>query len=402
MKTQAADGYGRVLGAIVLSVAFFLFYHFNSRTLAPVAFPVIDAVFFADSADHVNFFKEGEDHVARDEQHETRHVLYWPLARGLFTLVKKVSGLDDDRSIIMLLSLLATANVILVYLVLLLQQHVVPTAIQFATLYGVMFANVIYFSIPETYVYSTAMIALYTMALTIRLSDARTTFTAVILSVLAGLSGLISASLLSLSLPTLCLLIRRCSPGKFFWYGSMSAVITAAVFFVPRAFLEQDVFEIFHQGSATMSGWASGRNFLNFGPYVSVVCSFLAYSVVAPVDTVASVMKIENFRGYLTLPRIVLFAVYVVACALAVKKLVRQRNDVVEWMWIWVASLALFHVYFAPWDAFLYSVQVTLPVTLLLCHAYGACSFRYRRVATWLAVLALAVNNTRVIHGIGV
>jgi len=401
MTMKSGDRYWPFLCAAVLALSCFLYYQHNIKTLAPLAFPVIDAVFFADSADHVEFFKEGEAYVARDDQHATRHVLYWPVAGELFGLVSKASGREGDDAIILLLTLLATANVLLVYLVLLKREYTAWTALQFATLYGVMFANVIYFSIPETYVYSTAMISVYAMALTARASNPRVFMSAMILSAIVGVSGLFSATLMSLALPTACFLFMRCSPGRFVLYGLASALLAVFVFFAPRAFLEPDFFEIFRKGSDTVSEWASVSNFLWAGPYKSVVLSFLGFSVVAPVGSVANIMRIEDVWGYFEPSRFAIFVMYLIACLLAVRQLIRERDEVVSLMWLWVAALALFHVYFAPWDAFIYSVQVTVPATLLFHHAYRSSRFRYKHVFAWLAIGLLAVNNSRVIYSAG-
>ncbi|UCH26408.1 MAG: hypothetical protein JSV66_01795, partial [Trueperaceae bacterium] len=271
----------------LLFVLFFSVYFLNLRHLEPLAFDRIDLFFGADSRLVVNEMTGYDQHTPR--------ALFAPTTRFLVNLFEGLLELDTRHSVISVLALLAAVAISLAYLILRrLTLSVVP-AVGFSVLYASLFANLVIFSVPETYVLSNLVILVFLFVLmTVKENIGRTSV--LYLAAFAGFAGLYNPPLLSLVVTPLLLAYRLRSIYQMLLPALLLTGI-AVSFFVISNFLVQG-FGMFTQFGSMANQWGSMSHFLEPRSIGLVLSNSFAFAIISPVEKLRTYLVLSHAGGY--------------------------------------------------------------------------------------------------------
>jgi hypothetical protein len=253
----------------------------------------------------------------------------------------------------------------------------------------VTFANVIIFSIPETYVVTSAGILLIFRVFL----DERwfATLDPLLVGTAIGVLALNNAPLLSLGIPLVyCQIALR---GRFgIGRGIWSVVLMLAVFATAETLVNGVRMWTWFQEYARE--WANPRHFHEPAAIAAALCGLLGFGIVSPYDALQPSMSLADAAAYSgSLPRMLALLMYV--AYLVTGCLAARRRDPVRLtsLMAWTVSMVLFYIYFNPAEAILYSPQLTGIVTLILLAAHERFNGTTLGVVTPIFVLLVAWTN---------
>lgn len=146
------------------------------------------------------------------------------------------------------------------------------------------------------------------------------------------------------------------------------------------------------------SSWASVGNLLDMGSVATVMIDFFFFSVLSPTGQLPSTLGWQDLPGYWRSPLgTVLFALLVSYICYGLFAAIKHQKShpLAGGLLSWVLVMSVFHIYFNPQEAMLYSTQILLPLTFILALAFETIRVRarikYGVMATACALLAL--NN---------
>jgi hypothetical protein len=325
--------------------------------LAPLSLNTNNAIFGADTREiaatmtHVTF--DGDMH---------RHPLFSLITAPIVNGLQFLPWIDEHRAILLTLGLIAATNLTLAWVILnrLLASKIV--ALFLTVMYGLMFSNLVLWSIPETYALAGVAILAFFWLFLRHLEDA-TFQTDALIGVSIGLAGLVNPPLLSLLVIVVVyqwLNAESISEAVAHWFAS-----AIGLFLVGYA-LTGGLAGVEHT-VGTAEKWGSLANLLDLKQWLFVCLSFFVGSVVSPVSTwISSDVWLHDFLSYQDRP----WAWFALSCWLVVAifglaMAIYHKDPLVLPILSWVAVMVTFYVYFNPHEAMLYSSQCLFPLLIV-------------------------------------
>lgn len=352
-----------------------------------------DWVFYADSSGSYERMKE-----LSFEGNMWRHPLYPLVVHPLFLFLRHVLDLGKREAARSIVALLAAVNTALFCHLLLRSLKDKPAALLFTGLYAAAFSNLVFFSIPETYSLAHIGILGFFLAL-IRFPPDLSSRRAVLYGAYAATGALLNPPL-GLLLGAYCgLLLRRVS-----WRPALRPVLLAAASAL-ALYLGANLLllgpEFFGRSQNLAHRWATPANYLDLKNWLNVGVSFFLYSLLSPLDELERSIGLRQFTGYFRSPG--LLAVFLVLAGFLAAALWRLRrqlaDDLVLGACLWLGVLFIFHVYFNPREALLYSPQALGPFLLILARAWEGIPWRGKPLLLALLAGGMAAVNMACLQG---
>lgn len=380
---------------ITLSLGVFLlalgFYYFNQRLLTPVSLNAQDVIFGSDTQEIVEALLH-----PTFENDMRKHVLFSVTLAPIIQFLDTLPLLSALRAMRWVLAALAALNVMGVFLMMLLRNDW-PDALLFSGVYALAFANLVMYSIPETYAMSNLVIIVYLLA-AYGLRNQLNMRNSLALSALAGLAALYNTPLLALV--GIHLLLMRKERPFWQWVGvslANMAVSVGVVLGVNLAVYGAEIFLFWHGYSGA---WASPLNWLNPHYAATVLVDFFVFSIATPVPYLPFALGWQDWPRYWHTPLGALLSLSVPVAVLgglgvALRK--RQAFDLA--VLAWVGVMTAFYIYFNPLEAMLYASQILAALVIVLAGAFQQAPWtpRVRRAILLAFVVVLAVHNVPVL-----
>jgi len=382
---------GKWLVAAAIFLAFFALYSRNLRETSGWIYALNDRIFFADTRDSYHYIKHfsfGGD--------MRKHPLFAVLANPLHQFFQDAFGLNNRRAAHCVLAGFGALCVTLFYLLLrerLAGRRAAAAALLWALLYGVSFANIVFFCIPETYGLTNACVAAFFLVAAKWNKTPLTRWRALLLGGLAGVGALANPPL---GMMTAAVFVwgfergsRRDSESgrwrelwrgpwrnqwrgqlrEWLWKGAAASLAAIGVFLGANLFIYGEAFFTFSKSYTNK--WASPANFLHIHNWLNVFVSFLVFNLVSPLKTLKSSIGAANLAGYWANPAAgALAALWIGYLACAAVWAVRRAGRFLVGVAVWAGALMLFYLYFNPKEAFLYSSQILLPLLWISAEAW--------------------------------
>ena len=278
----------------VLFICFFVMYIYTQHQTSWFIYWFDDWVFYADSSGSYDHMK-GISFDGNMWRHPIYPLVVVPIVSG----IKAVFGFGNRQAAKVAVALLAALNVALFFTLLRSCFKEKITALLFSCLYGVLFSNLMFFSIPETYSLANLGILVFLLFI-IRFRNGITNKGAVILGLIAGVGALINPplGLLLFSLYILCW--RRLA-----WMRGLKrciqATLTALLVYLGANFFLFGL-DFIEKSRKLANKWATLANFLEPMNWLNVGVSFFIYAVVSPLDELKRSIGLEDFSGYFHSP----------------------------------------------------------------------------------------------------
>lgn len=397
MAAKGSDFLQRHRYALSLSAALFIcffgMYLYTQRQTSWLIYWFDDWVFYADSSGSYDHMKE----ISFDGN-MWRHPLYPLIVSPLVSGIKAVFGFGSRQAAKVVVALLAALNVALFFTLCHDCFKEKMTALVFTCLYGVMFSNLVFFSIPETYSLANLCILVFFL-LVIRFHGDITKQRAVILGLTAGVGALANPPL-GLLLFSLYILCRR----RLAWIQGLQrclwATLTALLVYLGANFLLFGL-EYIEKSQKLANKWAAFGNFFNPVNWLNVGVSFFIYAVLSPLDELKRSIGLDDFSGYFQTPvKVLILGVFIGFLLFAILRLARRGGgDVVLAAAAWLGVLSIFHLYFNPREALLYSCQALGPLTLILGKVFADLSWKWKGSAAGIFTIGLGYVNFKCFMG---
>ena len=384
----------RAPGHIALPVCVFLlalgFYWFNLHLFAPAMFTHSGNV-IGDPNETVGYMRKLT--FAGDM---LKHTLFSATTAPLVSVFQRALRLSQDESLLLVLALVAALNITGTFLLLRSLLASAGFALLFASIFAFFFFNLVLFSIPETYALSDLYIVVY-LSFLLRAKATPGWRTGLGLSFLAGLASLYNPPLLSLILIQIVRFFDRSRIRS--WLGSsLASLALGGVLFLSINLLTHG------SAYAPYVSQYGGKNFsvanlLHPRYGATVFVNFFLYSILAPVGNLPDYLGLQSLAGYLhsplrgTLLAILEAGVFGGMFMAVARKTSYQRLAL--GLLVWILLMLVFYTCYTPHDASLWSLQILLPLLIIL-----AIAFKTIQVGPWVksgAVLLIsamvAVNN---------
>ncbi len=385
------------VGSLGLPLAVFLLacllFTYTQRQTSGFIYWFDDWVFYADSSGSYERMKEFSF-----EGNMWRHPLYPVVVHPLFLFFRHGLDMGKRQAARSIVTLLAAANAALICHLFLRSLRQKPAALLFTAFYTAAFSNLVFFSIPETYSLTHIGILGFFLLL-VRVPPDASPRRAAAYGACAGTGALMNPPLGLLLGVYYGLLVRRVS-----WRPAVRpcllATAIALTLYLGANFLLLGA-EFFTRSQDLADRWATPANYLDFRNWLNVGVSFFLYSLLSPLDELERSIGLREFTGYFRSPGLcVVFLALAGFLASALWHL-RQRlsDDTVLGAGLWLGVLLVFHVYFNPKEALLYSPQVLGPYLLILARAYDTIPWRVKHLLLALVVGAVAAVNIACLKG---
>lgn len=378
---------------VAFFICFFVLYSHSQRQTSGFIYWFDDWVFYADSSGSYNHMKE----ISFDGN-MWRHPLYPLIVSPLVSGIKAVFGLGNRQAAKEVIALLAALNVVLFFT---LGHHCFKEKISvlvFTALYGVLFSNLVFFSIPETYSLANAGILVFFL-LVVRFHADITEKRAIILGFASGVGALANPPLGLLLFSVYVLCLRRLS-----WRQSLQrclwATLVALLVYLGANFLLFGL-DYIENSQKLASKWATIGNFFEPANWLNVGVSFFVYAIISPLDELERSIGLKDFSGYFQSPlKILIFAVFIFYLGFAIIRLAQRGADrVVLTAAVWLGVLSIFHLYFNPREALLYSCQGLGPLMLILGRVFSDITWKWKTLALGVFSMGLGYVNFKCLMG---
>ncbi|MBW1697266.1 MAG: hypothetical protein JRH18_00735 [Deltaproteobacteria bacterium] len=373
----------------LLFLFFFGFYLFNQRYTTRWIYWFDDWIFYADTSTYYstmkNFSLEGE---------VRKHPLFSVLVHPMVAVAKTVFDIKTRQAVKMVIAAVAALNIALVFVLLYSALADVHTALLFTGFYGVLFSNLVFFSIPETYSLTNLGIGAY-FILTVRFHERITPYRSVILGITAGLGALLNPplGLLLFSLYTMCLLQHGLRQGLKL---ALPPTLVAVFIFTGANFLLYG-FDYIEHSQKLVSRWASFSNYFDPVKWFNVGISFFIFGAISPLQELERSIRLEHALAYFHSPiKAVIVSIFTALVAYSLTTAARRRTDMLLLASVtWIVVLYLFYVYFNPNEAFLYSPQIQVPFILILATGFDEINWKWKQIAFLVFIFGVGYINMR-------
>jgi hypothetical protein len=377
---------GLLTGCVVF-VLWGVIFLFNLRHFQPVVFSQNSGIFGADTQETSQWMRQiGFDQDMR------KHLLFSVVTSPAVKVIRGVfNNISEDNAIILVLAIIAACNITLAYVTLVYFLPNVFQAFWFSALYGMMFSNLVVFSIPETYSLSGLFILFYFLCL-FKMKHLSPLYLSITLGVIAGTASLFNPPLLSLVAMQVIWIIRNQPTGTHKYRACLWGVSIAVILYaLPNLLIHGKSY--FDYAIPYIHMYASLKNFLNLYNVGTVVLGFLFYSFISPMDMLADNVPFRYFQNYfLSLPKIILLVIYAIILAYGIK-IWRSRKEIMGPLAIWCLLIVCFYIYFNPLEAMLYSPTMTFPIILFISWAFVNISGRMKYYGLAAFTLLLLAQN---------
>lgn len=346
------------------------------------------AIFGSDALENYNAL--ADLHFIDARKHPLFSLSVNPIIAGL----EMLPFITRDEAIAFVFAAIGGLNVAFAYASIKLVCNETASALGFSLTYGVLFSNLVIFTLPETYALTNLVILVYMICL-LRFKGNLTVPRMLILGFIVGAAGLYNAPLLSLSVIPAFIAYRK---NHNRWPRVLMPLLIIAVSFIVYA-----TPQIFVYGSGFISyfvtyseGYSSVSHFASFHYIGNVLLSFLLYAFIGPVDEIGVYLTPGHFMRYFDSPvRTILMFSFLLYLAYVLLKLQWKRDYLQLGILCWVAVMIMFHIYFNPREAILYSTQTLFPIIVVLVTVFREISFNHRLkvYAIWAFAALLFVNN---------
>lgn len=377
--------------SIFLSFVFYSLYHFNLSTLKPlyVYYDMVgmDSLPFLDTLQHNDWVLP-----LHPFSKTLSHIPY--LMNSLFSI-------SPDQTISAELAFLGSLNIVLCFLILFLYLRNIAGAFLFSVAYGLLFSNLVFFSMPETYMVSDFLVLVYMLFLMIfRNKITRGRF--LLLSALAGLAASNNLPLLSLLVPhTFLAWEQQRNKANVLFLLFMGCIISFTVFSaVAVIYNDGDYWRTLMQYN---HNFGSPAHFFSLSNWYRVIMTFFFTSVISPVKSLCS--NIYDFKAYFLRPeKIVLLTVYA-GCVfyagylnILADKYYKKLDPVFTGCVLWLLPMTLAYVYWSPQESFVFCSQVLIAVVIFLTTMFEKFQWRYKYSLAAIIILLLGYNNLSTLY----
>jgi hypothetical protein len=147
--------------------------------------------------------------------------------------------------------------------------------------------------------------------------------------------------------------------------------------------------------------WATIANFVEPENWLNIGVSFFVYAVISPLDELERSIGLKNFSGYFQSPvRMLVFVTFLLYLIFVMIQLARRRvADIVFAAGTWLGVLSIFHLYFNPREALLYSCQALGPFMLILGWVFADISWKWKHLVLVIFSVGLAYVNFKCLMG---
>lgn len=374
-------------------ICFFVLYSYSQRQTSWFIYWFDDWVFYADSSGSYDHMRE----ISFDGN-MWRHPLYPLIVAPLVSGIKAVFGFANRQAAKVVVALLAALNVALFFTLFHDCFKEKIAGLVFTGLYGVLFSNLVFFSIPETY--SLANVGIFVFfILIIRFRTDLTKRRAIILGVASGTGALVNPPLGLLLFSLYALSLRRLAWRQGLHRCFWASLVALLVYFGANFLLFG--LEYIEKSQKLAGQWATIANFLEPANWLNVGVSFFVYAVISPLDELQRSIGLKDFSGYFQAPaRTLLFVVFTFYLAFAMIRLARRGvGDAALLAAAWLAALSVFHLYFNPREALLYSCQALGPFMLILGQVFADISWKWKGLVLGIFTVALGYANFKCLMG---
>jgi hypothetical protein len=322
---------------------------------------------------------------------QRKHPLFSPIVSSIRALLQVALGVTPTVASVGTFAGLAAVNSVAAYVVLQQLTRSWSVAVTFALYYTFAFANVMIWSVPETYVVVSVVIIAYTAVLIGIVNSGVTSGRLGAAALVTGIAALINPPLLFQSVPTAHVAVRHRGWRPGLLVAATAAMLSVLLFWVVYlGFFGISPWRFLWDYSRKISSWA---NLVSPGTVSWVTLNFAVFSIVGPFDAPKPAAELADLAGYLHSPlRLAAVLGHLFAAGLALRYLRRADDELAQALAMLAAGLGLFYVYFNPWESILYAPQVVFPWTVILLRAFEAPDGRLLRrlVPILLPVTALA------------
>jgi len=378
---------------VAFFIGFFVLYFYSQRQTSWIIYWFDDWIFYADSSGSYDHMKE----ISFDGN-MWRHPLYPLIVSPFVSGIKAVFGFGNRQAAKVVVALLAALNGALFFILFHYYFKEKISVLVFTSLYGVLFSNLVFFSIPETYSLANVGILIFFL-LVIRFRADITKQRAIILGLASGLGALVNPplGLLLFSVYVLCFhrLTWRHSLQRCLW-----ATLVAFLVYLGANFLLFGL-EYIEKSQKLANEWATIANFLEPASWLNVGVSFFMYAVISPLDELERSIGLKDFGGYFQSPaRILIFSTFIIYLLFTIIRLARRGAcDLVLTAAAWLGVLSVFHLYFNPREALLYSCQALGPFMLILGRVFADITWKWKALALGIFSIGLGYINFKCLMG---
>ena len=385
-------GYRLILFIVLFSV-FFGFYSFSQTQTSRWIYWFDDWIFYADSKASYSDMKE-----ISVEGNMQKHPLFSVVVYPIFALMKAVPGMTSRQAAKAVIALIGALNVSLVFLLFSFYIHEKTTALFFTGIYGVLFSNLVFFSIPETYSLTNLGVVVF-FILAVRFHEKMSPFRAVLLGVVSGMGALLNPPLGLMLFPVYVLCSRGDSCRQSLILCLWATLATLFIYMGTNFILFG--FDYIEHSRKVAGRWASFSNYFSFQNWLNVWISFFLYSVISPLKGLERSIGLEDMAGYFRSPfTAAVFLLFVFYLGYAVVSIIRRACDIlISAAAAWLAAAYLFYIYFNPGEAFLYSCQVLVPYVLILARVFQDISLKWKPVPLALFFTGATYVNVACFQG---
>lgn len=378
---------------VAFFICFFVLYSYTQRQTSWFIYWFDDWVFYADSSGSYDHMKD----ISFDGN-MWRHPLYPLIVSPLVSGIKAIFGIGNRQTAKVVVALLAALNVALFFTLFHSCFKEKIAGLVFTILYGLLFSNLVFFSIPETYSLANLGILVF-FILVIRFRFDITKKRAMILGVASGVGALTNPplGLLLFSLYALCL--RRLA-----WIQNLQRCLWATLMAL-LVYLGANFFlfglDYIEKSQKLANKWATIANIFEPMNWLKVGVSFFVYAVISPLDELERSIGLKDFSGYFQSPaRSLVFAIFILYLLFTVIQLARRGvDDLVITAAAWLGVLSVFHLYFNPREALLYSCQALGPFMLILGRVFADISWKWKGLVIGIFSIGLGYVNFKCFMG---
>ncbi len=393
---------------ILLFLIFFGFYLNNLKALPLIGYWLNNRIFYSDTRNTYTGMQE----TSLVDNDTRKHPLFAIISRTSVSAMQTMFKMNHKLAVHSFLALIAAFNVIAVFFLLRRQSSNYFSVLLWTLFYGITFANIVFFGIPETYGLTTLSILIFSSHL-ISCRKNINTKNATVSGLLAGISALMNPPMIFLLIP-FCYLAFKLPLKQFVSVSIKAALPAVLIFFGTNFLLFGTQYLKFSLGYADK--WASLDNLTHITCHANVLLSFFVYSIISPLLHLSSSIGLQNFKDYIhpliKIPIITLFLGYTVyaiqkTCRglyLDMYNTIRQSspghfNHPAPAFLVWLLIMLLFYTYFNPQEAFLYSTQVLGPFVFILFVQYETLSWKWKHTVLVVFIICTAFFNIRCFYG---
>jgi len=397
IKKIINNNFTEIIDACLIGVIAFIIFYQNFHYLSK--FTLVgenNIIFGADTHDIAKLIWKD---VFRTDMY--KHLLFPFTLSPIRKIIKQVLTTSLIRSIIITFSCISALNVMGVFLLLKKLFLSNRFVLLFTGIYTFLFANLVLFSIPETYSLSNLFILIYLFIL-VYFQRQLNWRTCTILSIISAIAALYNPPLFSLIIIHLILSFFNSKFRDWILLAVSNLAIGLIIIFSSYYLLYR--MEFVHFFTAYSEKHASLANFIDPEKIMTVIINFFFFSILSPVSHLPNQLGLRDLIAFLQSPiGILLFLFIFSIICFGIYFVLTQKSDnqrLLTSTLVWILIMVLFYIYFNPQEAILYSSQILLPLILIIANTFKVykISPRLKYSLMILLFVILAIYNTLALY----